>query len=76
MELKENGFQLDLWRRPWGHPSKAGSTAALAVDSPALLLPHLVAVGLGAPRSGASLPAAPLAFPHSTLPGKEIRKTQ
>lgn len=54
MEIKENGFQQDSWRRPWGPPSKAGPAAAPAVGSPALLLPCLVAAGLGMPGSGAS----------------------
>lgn len=54
MELKENGFQLHSWRRPWGPSSKAGPAAAPAVGSPALLLPHLMAADLGAPGSGAS----------------------
>lgn len=44
-ELKENGFQLHSWRRPWGPPSEADPAAAPAVGSPALLLPRLMAAG-------------------------------
>ena len=72
-ELKENGFQLHSWRRPGGPLPKQAPLpllqwAAQRCYCPASWPRTWVRQGLG------PLPEAPHAYPHSTLPGKEIRK--